>query len=104
MGDHPDEVTLNLSPGDAVVLDYRLLHGTHANDQDQWRDAILLTFAPSWRTLPSDVRAHLIQHPALPSEKEVTRVGWASALLPAYEGRRRSLRLNRHAPTGFALH
>jgi hypothetical protein len=31
MRDHPNQVTLSVRAGDAVVTDYRLLHGTHAN-------------------------------------------------------------------------
>jgi ectoine hydroxylase-related dioxygenase (phytanoyl-CoA dioxygenase family) len=31
MRDHPNQVTLRLEAGDAVAIDYRLLHGTHAN-------------------------------------------------------------------------
>jgi hypothetical protein len=29
--DHPEQRTLSVRAGDAVVIDYRLLHGTHAN-------------------------------------------------------------------------
>ena len=102
VSDHPDQVTLALAPGDAVVLDYRLLHGTHPNAGGRRRDCVLLTFAPSWRDLPEDVRAHLIRHPAQPRAGE--RVGapaWTRALLPAFDGRPRDLELNRTAPTGF---
>jgi ectoine hydroxylase-related dioxygenase (phytanoyl-CoA dioxygenase family) len=43
--------------GDAVVLDYRRLHGTRANASPRRRDALLVTFTPSWRELPNDVVA-----------------------------------------------
>jgi ectoine hydroxylase-related dioxygenase (phytanoyl-CoA dioxygenase family) len=48
MRDHPDQLTLRLRAGDAVVIDYRLLHGTHANATGARRDCVLLTSAPSW--------------------------------------------------------
>jgi ectoine hydroxylase-related dioxygenase (phytanoyl-CoA dioxygenase family) len=31
MRNYPEQVTLKLQAGDAVAIDYRLLHGTHAN-------------------------------------------------------------------------
>ncbi len=90
MSDHPEQVTLRLAPGDAVVMDYRLLHGTHPNRRPTRRDCVLLTFAPSWRALPEEIRGHLIRHPALPEEP-------AQPWLPSYEGARADLRLNRAA-------
>ena len=86
--------TLEARAGDAVVIDYRLLHGTHANGSDIRRDALILNFAPSWASLPEDVRAHLIRHPALPSDGD-------DPLLPQYEGTPRDLPLNRIAPGHF---
>jgi ectoine hydroxylase-related dioxygenase (phytanoyl-CoA dioxygenase family) len=32
LSDQPGQVTLSLRAGDAVVMDYRLLHGTQANE------------------------------------------------------------------------
>jgi hypothetical protein len=93
------EVTLPARPGDAVVLDYRLLHGTHPNAAATRRDAVLLSFAPSWRALPADVRGHLIQHLALPGDGEpVPRGGWHQRLLPSFDGERLDLPLNLVAP------
>ena len=89
--------------GDAVVIDYRLLHGTHPNAGDARRDCLMLTFAPAWSQLPEDVRGHLIRHPALPGSRERSPgAGWAADLLPHHEGRRRDLPLNRRAPDHFA--
>jgi len=102
--DLASQETLSLRAGDAVLLDYRLPHGTHANRTMAQRDAVLLTFAPSWRDLPRDIRAHLIDHPALPSRDE-TRMhrAWARRLLPSFDGARESLKLNRNAPAQFAI-
>lgn len=103
MADQPGQITLELRAGDAVVTDYRLLHGTHANSADHRRDAVLLSFTPSWSGLPADVRSHLIRHPALPRDDEPRpRAGWMATLLPAYTGPRQDLPLNRDAPTAFA--
>jgi hypothetical protein len=103
--DQPGQITLSLRAGDAVVLDYRLLHGTHENASDTRRDALLLTFAPSWAELPDDVRGHLIEHPALPSDADFgrTRAAWQAELLPEWHGPRVTLTLNRNAPSRFEI-
>ena len=102
MDDVPGQLSLRLRAGDAVAIDYRLLHGTHANASSNRRDCLLLSFAPSWSELPSDVRAHLVRHPAQPGAGE-TPPAWQAALLPHFEGRRRDLPLNRNAPRRFAI-
>jgi hypothetical protein len=104
MSNLPGQVTLALKAGDAVVLDYRLLHGTHANTSDFRRDCIILNFAPAWRQLPEDIRAHLISHPAQPLEHEIVPP-WLlhRELLPAFSGVRRDLTVNRNAPPTFRV-
>ena len=104
MSDQPGQVTLRLRAGDAVVMDYRLLHGTHANRGVHRRDALLLNFAPCWRELPPEIRAHLIRHPALPADGELMpATGWAADLLPRFDGLRRDLELDRDAPAEFTI-
>jgi ectoine hydroxylase-related dioxygenase (phytanoyl-CoA dioxygenase family) len=88
--------TLAARAGDAVVIDYRLLHGTHANRTGHRRDALLVSFTPSWKRLPRDIRAHLIRHPALPTAGEV------GELLPHFDGTPLDLPVNREAPAQFA--
>jgi hypothetical protein len=105
LGDQPSQVTLSAKAGDAVVLDYRLLHGTHPNHSAERRDCLLLSFTPSWRRLDADIRAHLIQHLAQPTDHErPRRTSWQAKLLPSFEGVRADLALNREAPTRFAVH
>jgi ectoine hydroxylase-related dioxygenase (phytanoyl-CoA dioxygenase family) len=107
--DHPamkDQVgqrTLSVRAGDATVLDYRLLHGAHANTTDERRDCLLLSFTPSWRYLPADIRAHLIQHPAQPDDLERSQAIAAGRVLPSYAGRRKNLALNRFPPPDFQV-
>jgi hypothetical protein len=102
MRDHPDQITLEVEAGDAVITDYRLLHGTHPNTSRERRDCLLLTFTPSWRHLPADIRAHLVRHPALPTAADQPAAsGWPVAMLPTYAGQPRDLRLNRVAPSEF---
>jgi hypothetical protein len=97
-------VTLAAEPGDAIALDYRLLHGTHPNAAAARRDAVLLSFTPTWSDLPRDVRAHLIQHLALPRGGEaVPAGGWQAELLPRFDGPRADLALSREAPARFAV-
>ncbi len=103
MTDHARQVTLAVSAGDAVVTDYRLLHGTHPNSSPRRRDCVLLTFAPHWSELPAEVRGHLIQHPALPTDTETPDDAAIRGLLPSYDGPRVDLTVNRHAPTSFTV-
>jgi hypothetical protein len=104
MADHPDQTTVALRAGDAVVLDYRLLHGTHPHTGDEVRDTILLSFTPAWNALPDELRAHLIQHPAQPRPNEPPMTDSPmTGLLPSYGGIRRDLALNRDAPKDFVL-
>lgn len=102
LSDHPDQCTIEASAGDAVVMDYRLLHGTHPNSTATDRECVLLTFAPSWASLPADVKGHLIQHPALPCPDEQPSAEWAD-VLPCFQGVRRDLPLNRNAPALFLI-
>jgi hypothetical protein len=102
LGDHPDQVTLAARPGDAVVLDYRLLHGTHAHAGAAYRDCVILNFAPDWAALPGDVRAHLARHPAQPGRGDARQApGWLRRLLPDCDGAPRDLPLSRDAPASF---
>lgn len=104
MSDHPEQETLRLAAGDAVVVDYRLLHGTHPNTRASRRDCVLLTFAPSWCTRPADIQGHLICHPALPADDEPRPDGqWLDQLLPRFVGPRHDLPLDRTAPPDFAV-
>jgi hypothetical protein len=104
MSDHADQVTLSLHAGDAVAIDYRLLHGTHGNASDARRDCVILNFAPSWRDLPSDIKAHLISHPALPTTEEYPALtAWTSELLPRFIGEPRDLPVTRMAPKNFQI-
>ena len=102
LDDQPEQVTVPVRAGDGVVLDYRLLHGTHPNASADRRDCVLLSFTPSWRTLPTDVRAHLIQHLALPGDDErAPPTAWRRKLLPSFDGARADLPLRRDAPARF---
>jgi ectoine hydroxylase-related dioxygenase (phytanoyl-CoA dioxygenase family) len=100
LSDHEGQMTLNLCRGDAVAIDYRLLHGTHPNRSLSRRDALLFSFAPNWRFLPEIIRAHLAMHPALPNTAEwPTIAGWKEEILPQYDGIPASLQINRVAPS-----
>jgi Phytanoyl-CoA dioxygenase (PhyH) len=104
MSDHPDQVTFSLNAGDAVAIDYRLLHGTHGNASSMRRDCIILNFTPSWQDLPDDIKGHLISHPALPAANEApAALSWESELLPEFFGMRRDLPVNRAAPHEFQI-
>src|SRR5262249_41802833 len=105
LSDHPDQVTPRIAAGDAIVVDYRLLHGTHANSSEARRDCVVLNFAPAWRELPEDIRAHLVRHPAQPNSAEACAVEALSggALLPRFEGVPRDLPLTRFPPRRFEI-
>jgi hypothetical protein len=72
-----------------VVIDYRLLQGKHRNTTPLRRDCLLLSFAPDWQGLSGDIKAHLVQHPALPTadEAESSRCAAHAAPLPGFEAR-----------------
>ena len=103
LSDLPGQRTLRLNAGDAAVIDYRLLHGTHGNVSSKRRDCVLLSFTPSWAGLPEDIKAHLIDHPAQPAGTEEASTSPIASLLPAFDGPRRSLPLNRNAPAMFEV-
>src|ERR1700730_16627382 len=87
MIDNQAQITVSVQAGDAVVLDYRLLHGTLANNTPNRRDCLLLSFIPNWRMLPPELKAHLILHPALPDERETSELeGSYFDLLPRFGG------------------
>lgn len=102
MQDHPMQVTITAAAGDAAVIDYRLLHGTHPNRRGFRRDCVLLSFAPSWSDLPTDLRGHLIRHPAQPSREE-TVTGAAARVLPTFDATPFDLPLNRVPPQRFSI-
>jgi ectoine hydroxylase-related dioxygenase (phytanoyl-CoA dioxygenase family) len=100
MRDHPLQVTCAARAGDAVLVDYRLLHGTHPNEASHRRTCLIVNFAPAWSELPEEIRAHLIQHPSLPSGgvlAEARRHDW----LPSFSGQPADLMLQRDAPAEF---
>lgn len=105
MRDHAEQRTLGVRAGDAVVLDYRLLHGTHPNGGPHRRDCLLLSFVPGWNGLPADLKAHLIAHPALPSAEEAGARAAACYRrhLPVFDGQARDLALNRTPPAAFKV-
>jgi hypothetical protein len=90
--------TLAARAGDAVALDYRTEHGTHPNDADHRRDAVLLSFAPHWAALPADIRGHLVGHLAQPTAGEDPSGAAVAPLLPHFDGPRADLPLNRTPP------
>jgi hypothetical protein len=101
MRDHPEQLTLAARAGDAVIIDYRLLHGTHPNAGAARRHCLLLNFTPAWRLLPEDLRAHLISNLAQPRLEESPMMAWAASLLPSFHGVRSDLPLSRDAPAQF---
>src|ERR1035437_95749 len=105
LADLAEQITIELQAGDAIVLDYRLLHGTHANDTPKRRDCILLSFTPTWNTLPRELRAHLIAHPALPVETEDKdrSASRYDDILPRFEGSSADLSINRVPPANFTI-
>lgn len=104
MSDHECQVTIQASSGDAVVLDYRILHGTHPNERSSRRVGLILNFTPSWSELPTDIRAHLIRHPSQPGPSVLPDDNVARRFLPTFDGTPRDLSLHRDAPASFTVH
>ena len=103
MLDCPGQRTVPARAGDAVLLDYRLLHGTHPNNTPYRRDCILLSFIPNWSRLSADLQAHCMMHPALPCEEEAPSLlaSGYSDLVPQFAGIPASIAVNRLAPADF---
>jgi hypothetical protein len=102
MRDDPDQLTFAAEPGDAIAIDYRLLHGTHPNEVPARRCCLILNFAPAWGELAEDIRAHLVRHPAQPSARDDTPAD-LRGILPAFAGEPRDLTLARDAPARFEI-
>ena len=103
MQNSPDQVTVAAGAGDAVVLDYRTLHGTHPNRTPRQRTCILLSFFPNWSDLPSELKAHCALHPALPAKHETSMASdeWCTQLLPRYPGMPADFAIQRIPPRHF---
>ena len=103
--DHESQVTVPAEPGDAVVLDYRLLHATHPNSAAHVRTCLILNFAPDWSTLPPDVQAHLARGLALPvttaDRADAAKMPLAPLLPPAPDDAYGDVPLNRSAPAVY---
>jgi hypothetical protein len=96
------EVSVEGVAGDAIAVDYRAFHGAHPNHSDAPRLCLILNFAPHWSSLPSELRAHLIQGTGLPSPAERSMTPPAlRAVLPVYSGVRRDYPLNRIPTVGL---
>jgi ectoine hydroxylase-related dioxygenase (phytanoyl-CoA dioxygenase family) len=102
--DHEDQVTARVAGGDAVLIDYRLLHGTHRNDTARRRDCVLMSFLPDPDLLPSHIRSHLAVHPALPTPEEWSNAAAAGygAHIARFGEEPKSLRINRVPPATFS--
>jgi hypothetical protein len=101
--DRPEQATIEACAGDAVLLDYRVLHGTHPHDGHAVRRGLILNFAPSWRALPAEIRAHLIAGSALPARSASVPASLTD-VLPTFAGEQRDLVLSRDAPACFSRH
>ncbi len=63
---------------------------------------VILTFAPSWKELPEDIKGHLINHFVLPSINELPiPTNYQKELLPTFEGIRKDMEINRTPPPKF---
>ena len=96
ISEHPDERTIIARAGDAIALDYRVLHSAFANRSTVDRDVVLLSFTPDWAAIPDVIRSHLRAHYALPSAAETASGDCTyGSLIPRYTGRLRDLPLSR---------
>ena len=102
MSDHAGQRTLAVEAGDAVLANYRLLHGIRANRTDERRDWLLFTFVPNWRGLAGDLPAHRVQHPAQPRRSTRSTRPARLIFLPDFD-KLRDVAINRVAPDRFVV-
>lgn len=104
MQPHIDQHLLEVEQGDAVAIDYRLLHGTEANVTASRRDCIILNFTPHWQHLPADIREHLAGHIAQPDGNEKALVNAEQMkIMPSFSGKNSFLNVNGLAPSYFNI-
>ncbi|ACU03985.1 phytanoyl-CoA dioxygenase family protein [Pedobacter heparinus] len=102
--DYCGQFTLELKAGDAVVIDYRLLHGTHPNLSSERRDCVMITFTPDWKSLPEEIQGHLSRNYSLPFYDEMrVALNYPVDLLPEYKLTARDLEVIRVPPQDFKL-
>lgn len=56
---HPDEVAIEVSAGDLVIMDSRLLHSAYANCTDNERSLLTLWYLPEFDEMPGPIRNQL---------------------------------------------
>lgn len=56
---HPDEVAVEVSAGDLVIMDSRLLHSAYANCTDNERSLLTLWHLPEFDEMPGPIRGQL---------------------------------------------
>ncbi|MBT2564684.1 phytanoyl-CoA dioxygenase family protein [Pedobacter sp. ISL-68] len=91
MSASPDQFSPSIQKGDAIVIDYRLLHGTEGNQSAFRRDCIILNFTPNWVCLPQEIKSHLAGHMCQP--KNITQFSSKDCsyfnLLPEFSGEKK---------------
>lgn len=104
LADSSMQVTVRVAAGDAVLIDYRLLHGTHRNDAMERRDCVLLSFLPEPNLLPGNLRSHLAMHPALPTAGEWVAAASAGhhKVIASFSEVPQSLIISRLPPAAFS--
>lgn len=58
---HPDEVAVEVTAGDLVIMDSRLLHSAYANTSGAERSLLTLWYLPEFTNLPDGIRNQLHQ-------------------------------------------
>ena len=97
---HPDEVAADVSAGDVLIGDARLLHSAYANRTENERPLLTLWYIPNWSALPGPVQAALSaiyqrkvvdidedgDNLPTPDEWPATALATIDHLLPRYDG------------------
>ena len=86
---HPDEIDIEVEPGDLVIGDARLLHAAHANQSEEERTCLTLWYHPRFMALPDPIKAaytSCIDHAPIPDDTEGDVRQRLEALKPEYNG------------------
>ncbi|MEM7535268.1 MAG: phytanoyl-CoA dioxygenase family protein [Chloroflexota bacterium] len=91
-----DDIAVQVTAGDLVIGDARLLHGANPNQSDHRRTVITLWYHPAFDTSPEPIQAHLSKKQSRVAQWPEDVQARVKALVPTYDGQMEPLEWNRY--------